>query len=484
MIVPNSQEVHSSPSSLRVPYILMMFFCVVNFDILRNLKESLLITRIGAEVIPFVKFWVVMPVAFCFLVTYSLLANRLNKRLLFAVTLFPFLVWMLLFSSFIFPNLDDFLANDLSRELKKWLPDSLLVISGLVQYWPLTLFYAIAELWGAAVLCILFWTSVNDAFSTESAKRFYPLLTVVGNSASIFSGPVFVYGISNYTQWEDSLNFVCIMFLICGLFILGLNEYCHRIRRRNPLSAVSVQKRQTATHLPFWQSVRYLLASPYLGCIALIVLSYCISINLVEVAWKNQLVRLYPSEADYSRFMGQLTFCYGVGCLVCGVLLSYLLKKGWKKAAFATPVIMVATALPFFLVALANEQQIRLLSEFGHFDLLIAGVVIGMVGNVFSKSAKYTFFDTTKEMAFVPLNDEQKYKGKAAIELIVSRLGKSGSSFILQFLILFFGSLSYALPWVAGIFFLVAGLWFYSIYKLDKQYTSKVSFNALKNKTF
>lgn len=479
MIANNEQEAHSP---LKVPYILMMLFCIVNFDILRNLKESMLITRLGAEAIPFVKFWVVMPVAFCFLVIYSLLANRLNKRLLFSVTLIPFLVWMVLFCRYIFPNLDLFLANDLSIALKEWLPESLLVISGLVRYWPLTLFYAIAELWGAAVLCILFWTSVNDSFNTESARHFYPLLTVVGNSGSIFSGSLLIYCISVQENWEKSLSSVCLLFLIFGVLILGLNEYCHRVRLRIPSLTVSGQKKQTTTCLPFWQSARYLSASPYLGCIALTMLSYCISINLIEVAWKNQLVRVYPSEIDYARFMGRLTFCYGLGCLVCGILLSYFLRKGWKLAALATPVIMVATALPFFLISLANEYQIELLG-FGYFNLLLAGVTIGMVGNVFSKSAKYTFFDTTKEMAFIPLNDEQKYKGKAAIELIASRLGKSGSSFILQFLILSFGSLSYALPWITGIFFLVIGLWFYSIHQLDKQYLNKISINSLKNKT-
>lgn len=443
----------------------------------------MLITRIGAEAIPFVKFWVVMPVAFCFLVTFSLLANRLNKRLLFIVSLSPFLVWMLLFSAFIFPNLDYLLADDLSKILMEWLPESLLVIAGLIRYWPLTLFYAIAELWGAAVLCILFWTSVNDSFNTESAKHFYPFLTMTGSSASMISGPLLIYCIASQESWEKSLNIICTLFLIISMLIMGLNEYCHRIRQDSLASSVSVPKKQTATCLPFWESVRCLIASPYLGCIALITLSYCVSINLIEVAWKSQLVQLYPSEADYSQFMGKLAFCYGLGCVVCGVLLSFLLKKSWRAAAFVTPVTMLITALPFFIISLAYEHQAELLG-FGYTGLLLASVAVGMTSNVLSKSAKYTFFETTKEMAFVPLNNEQKYKGKAAIELIVSRFGKSGSSFILQFLIFSFGSLSYALPWMAGIFFMAIVLWIYSICRLDKQYSGKIKINSLKNKLY
>ncbi|MET4821735.1 Npt1/Npt2 family nucleotide transporter [Endozoicomonas lisbonensis] len=70
----------------------MMFLCIINFDILRNLKESLLVTRLGAEVIPFIKLWVVTPSAFLFVFCYSFLANRLSKQYLFVFTIVPFLV--------------------------------------------------------------------------------------------------------------------------------------------------------------------------------------------------------------------------------------------------------------------------------------------------------------------------------------------------------------------------------------------------------
>ena len=479
MTTSNDREENSL---LRVPFILMMFVCIINFDILRNLKESMLIPRVGAEAIPFVKFWVVLPAAFCFLVTYSLLANRLSKRHLFTITLSPFLLWMPLFSQFIYPNLDYFLATELSDIFEEYLPESLLVISGLVKYWPVTLFYAISELWGAAVICILFWTSVNDSFNTESAKRFYPILTLVGNSASIFAGPLIIYCVTSQAEWQDSLNIFSVLFVVSGFVILGLHEYAFHIRRKSPSGTIVARKNKTATSLPFRESVSYLSSSPYLGFLALIMVSYCIAINLIEVAWKNQLVQLYPTEAGYSRFMGKLTFFYGIGCLLFGVLLSFLIRKGWNTAAIVTPFIMLVTGLPFFLASVFGQQ---LMSFFGmeHLNLLLIGVSLGMISVVFSKSAKYTFFDTTKEMAFVPLNDEQKYKGKAAIELIVSRLGKSGSSFILQFLIFYFGSLTVALPWIMGVFLVVFGLWIYSVCQLNKQYAEKSKINPLKNKT-
>jgi len=80
----------------------------------------------------------------------------------------------------------------------------------------------------------------------------------------------------------------------------------------------------------------------------------------------------------------------------------------------------------------------------------------------------------TKEMAFVPLNDEQKFKGKAAIELIASRLGKSSSAFLQQLMVLFFGSLTLAMPWLAAPYILATLLWLVALNSLGKRYNTLV----------
>lgn len=466
-----SRDVAGNSNSVLYLQIVMLSCCTFNFDILWNLKESLLITRLGAEVIPFIKLGVVMPVAFIFLITYSFLANRLSKRTLFTVALIPFLIWMPLFSTVVYPNLESFAPTAALDLLSPIIPEHLQFIVGMVYYWPLTLFFALAELWGSAVICVLFWTAMNDFHNTQSAKRQYPLITMIGSSASIISGPLLYYCVSREiltgSGWQESLKILSFLFVLFGLLILLLNEYCYRLTPKK--LAEPANQTHTTTHLPLLASARYLLRCPYLASIALVMMAYCVAINMVELAWKSQLVQQYPGEADYSMFMGKVALISGIGSLLCGLLTPALLNISWWAAAFATPVILSATALPFFLLAMFQKSQVSFFG-IGCIDLPMIGLQVGMYCHALGKSAKYTLFDTTKEITFVPLDAERKYKGKAAIELVVSRVGKSGSSFFQQILIALFGSLSLAMSWLAGAFILAIALWLVAIKHLGRHY--------------
>jgi AAA family ATP:ADP antiporter len=69
---------------------LFLFFCIAfNYTILRDTKDTLIMTapKSGAEAIPFLKVYGVLPIALVFMLIYTKLSNVLSKKHLFLAAL-------------------------------------------------------------------------------------------------------------------------------------------------------------------------------------------------------------------------------------------------------------------------------------------------------------------------------------------------------------------------------------------------------------
>ncbi|KAL0380420.1 UNVERIFIED_CONTAM: Plastidic ATP/ADP-transporter [Sesamum angustifolium] len=84
----------------------MMFFCILfNYTILRDTKDVLVVTAKGssAEIIPFLKTWVNLPMAVGFMLLYTKLANVLSKEALFYSVILPFIAFFGAFGFVLYP---------------------------------------------------------------------------------------------------------------------------------------------------------------------------------------------------------------------------------------------------------------------------------------------------------------------------------------------------------------------------------------------
>src|SRR6267142_713270 len=90
--------VHKFELKKLLPMFLLFFFINFNYTILRDTKDSLIVTSSGAEAIPFLKVWGVVPAAIVFMLLYAKLSNILSKENLFYTTIVPFIVFFGLFA--------------------------------------------------------------------------------------------------------------------------------------------------------------------------------------------------------------------------------------------------------------------------------------------------------------------------------------------------------------------------------------------------
>ena len=197
---------------------------------------------------------------------------------------------------------------------------------------------------------------------------------------------------------------------------------------------------------------------------------YGVSINVIEGVWKGQIKEVHTNENSYNAFMGQVSFFTGIlTCIFMIIGTNVVRIFGWYRSAILTPILFGVTGLAFFsFVSFKGQLEPWTTALFSMTPALIA-VWIGFFQNILSKSTKYSLFDPTKEMCYIPLDNESKMKGKAAVDVVGGRLGKSGGAFVQQFFLLTTGSTLVGIaPYLAVVLFLAVAFWIFAAKGLNR----------------
>lgn len=422
-----------------VPLILIKFFISINYCLLTTMKDTMIVTSKGssAEVIPVLKGWIVLPCAMLIALLYSKMSNHLNKKRLFYTMFSGFLVVIFLYGFVLYPNADtlsptkssDWLVSILGHKAEHWV--------AVYRNWIQSLLFITAELWASVIIFLMFWGFANDITTVDEAKRSYNIYIAAGDVAAFSIGPIVCFFTKMLSKYDfiytvQTLVGIVLFFGLCTMAVYWwVNRYVLTDKHFfNPDDYTSKPKK-VKSKLTLKQSFSQLVKSRYLIGIAILVVGYGLTINLVEVTWKASLKLAYPNPADYQSFTSKATSCVGFFALITSLFLgtNIIRRFGWKFSALLTPFLVGVTGVAFFVLVLYRDR-LGPLASFFHITPLFMIVLFGAFQNVTSKVAKYSFFDPTKEMAYIPLDEESKIKGKAAIDIVGSRLGKSGSSWI------------------------------------------------------
>lgn len=466
-----------------LPMFMLFFLISFTYNILRNTKETLIVTAAGsgAEAILFIKSGLTLPTSILMTIGYAKLSNILSKKALFYTVITPFLVFFVLFALFLYPNRELLHPSEAADALQALLPEGFMGLIAVFRNWTYALFYEFAELWGSFMLAMMFWGFSNEITKVEEAKRFYPMFGVGANLALICAGWATVY-VSDIRQglppevdaWGISLNYMTWMLAVACLGIMATYWWINRYVLPDPQfysPKEQLQKQSEKPTLSLKESFFYLVKSPYIGCMAMLVIGYGISINIIEVTWKSQLKMQYPNSNDYNTFMGYFSTCTGFGALIMLFVGGSLIRRfGWGFAALVTPVVLLTSGIVFFALVIFGDRFNPLMGLFGMTPLMLA-VMVGAFQNMMSKSCKYSIFDPTKEMAYIPLDQEQKVKGKASIDVVGARFGKATGSFIQQLLVIGFGSISAVTPYLSLILIAIIALWILAVKSLNRRFS-------------
>eukprot|EP00276_Gloeochaete_wittrockiana_P005695 CAMPEP_0184658606 /NCGR_PEP_ID=MMETSP0308-20130426/26139_1 /TAXON_ID=38269 /ORGANISM="Gloeochaete witrockiana, Strain SAG 46.84" /LENGTH=452 /DNA_ID=CAMNT_0027097733 /DNA_START=696 /DNA_END=2057 /DNA_ORIENTATION=- len=384
--------------------------------------------------------------------------------------------------------------------------------------WTYVIFYVATELWGTLILSLGFWSFANDVFTVDEAKRVYPLLGLSGNIPSLFLGGALMKHISEgkgsvISTFDHSLRAMMGIVVACGLVILASQYALARLQQKRleaaslameaslpppsppvitaveghapPSPSASPVQRSVPKKKPklgiiesFWLLAR----SPYLRNLGILVMCYGVAMTLNETLWKSQIRILHPHPKDFSRYMGEVEMLTAGATVVSTAFSAVLFRTcGWGVSAMVTPIVTAVMGLAFMGMALTQSSWSAAAVSMGWNPLGVVGF-LGTLNVAVSHAVKYSMFDPSKEMVYIPLDRESKSKGKAAIDVCGYVVGKSGGAILLQGLIFSLGSFRSATPAICVLFAISTAACVFAVSALEKSVSKKAIADADDNK--
>lgn len=393
------------------------------------------------------------------------------------------------------------------------------LIVDIVGNWTYALYYVASELTGTFTLTIFSWQILNKISSTEESKRFYPSVGIIGNIfggviGSAISSKIINLGTTPqrlldlkgmikqkitlspleqeeyYKLSSESLNLI--YYFILNLVIAVIQLYVYKWIDTNIIQN-HVKKEETTTKKSkvkagAGESFALLFSSKYLLFLTLIILSYNISMVPLENAWKHKLnVSFSDDSTGYAMFMQKVMQYNSIITVLMMIIGANILPLiSWKTGALVTPVLSIIFLLPFFSLQLFEGFFYTI---FDVNQVITITLLAGTLNNIMTKATKYAFFDPTKEVAYIPVDESIRTKGKGAADLIGGRIGKAiGSCYLIALTGLGMkyqnttSLLNNMVFWIAIFGVIIYIMWFLSIFIFSKEY-EKAKANHEENKS-
>ncbi len=452
---------------------ILMFLTIIGYNVMRAMKEAVLVTLpgSGASYIPFVKVFVVLPCSFILGILYLYIRKNYGTIRSYQTICSIFLGYFFLFNFFLVPY-HSYLhpSTEWIHAMQNAYPNIRFVF-GIVGNWSGSLYYACGELWGTFTLLILFWQIANEIFTSEEASRIYPFLTAVSSIALVLASFV-IKALSNCQNPLETSTFF--------ILLLGASmAYCattvrHQFAQAPTNNHIAPKKVKQSLYKSFYTAMQ----KPHILYLVLCVLIFSTLTNIIEITVKERITQLFPNQGGYLEFFSIFTFYKGLFCAIVNTLnIHYLRRIGWFTIAMITPIVCIVSVNSFLFYTSGLVPDL-LISQIPNFHLY--AVWGGTAGIILIYTAKYTFFDITKEMALIPLPDDIRANGKAAVDGLGGRLGKSSYGAIHTILCALtgFDHMQELSPYIFTLTLVLSVIWLIVMHKLNACYSEAVMSNS------
>jgi ATP/ADP translocase len=366
---------------------LYFFFITSPYYIIKSLRNASYLSGLGDEKLPLA--YLLTAILMGFIVTFhSRLQVRLPRSRLIIFSLVFFFSNIILFWW-------------LFGQGWKWVP---------VVFWVWANIFAI-------VLVTQFWILVNDVFNPREAKR---MIGFIGSGAQLGAilGGVLAGVLARKAPW-------LLLPLAAGMLGLGILVVSAIFKRQGQkteeIDREARDKETGSTKVGFRDAFETTRQSPYLLLLAGIMMATLVVSTLIDWQFNSIVKSSVEGENNLTSFFGY----FNAGTMFFAFLFQLLLTSPIIKA------FRIRGALLLYpLILFLGTGGIGLAALAGLITLLPAILI-----KASDKGLAYSLNQSVRELLYIPISPEQKYKSKIFIDMFLNRFAKGLGAIILAVLL-------------------------------------------------
>ena len=308
--------------------------------------------------------------------------------------------------------------------------------------WISVAFYVFGLMLGI-LLISQFWTLANDLYDSRQAKRVFGF---IGGGASLggASGAA-ITALTVSRVGSDNL------LLVSALAIAGCAAMVAAILHRQPADGLSAAPEPEAG-VGGAEAIRLLGHSRHLQLISIVIGFAAIGAAIVDQQLNMAAESMKGADATdaITGFLAQVSFYLSVAGFIVQVTLTSQIHRA----------LGLAVALLILPVGLAGSAVL----------ILATGALWApAVARVLDTSLRYTIDKTTREVLFLPLPADVKYRAKPFVDVTMDRLAKAGGALLILVLIKPWG-LNLSWPSLSYASLVVSALWVFAAMRARAEY--------------
>ena len=364
-------QLRDGESTTALLMFLYSFLAMTSYNIIKPITRSEYISKLGADDLPWVTLGIGVTIGFI-MQGYIKAIAVVPRRWMIPVTQVGIAALLVLFW-FLFT----FVAAD----------------------WVAVAFFVVVQIL-AILLISQFWTLANDVYDPRQAKRIFGF---IGGGASLggATGAGLTALLVQTVGWRTMILMGAAVMIACLGIVMSI------VRREKSAGTSDASKTGEEEGVSGGEAIRLLRSSRHLQIISLVIAFGAIASNIVDQQ-VNMAVAEFKGEGNadaIAAFLAQLIVYLSLIGFVIQVTLTSRIHR----------VLGIGFALLMLPVSMGAAATLILLNR---------ALWAPSVGRVIDTSIRYTIDKTSREVLFLPLPADLKYRAKPFVDVTMDRLAK------------------------------------------------------------